>query len=332
MTLNLPAPGNGCGEMNLQAQPEPENRSEVRTSKSEGQRWNGSPQYANLRQSIPRENPQELAEKVERRRESTNYWYRSVEDHVFIWGLFVSTTMEAAIHLGPNYVEILELYRNTDFEQLQNLFDITQKLTLDHQAKILNLTKIVGTSPSWTRSTLSHDQVITWTKAKVRVHSDSVLCLEKMSEANRRWENQEQNQQSNSYRELQGIAGEPIEFEWNIFPGLTSLEILQKIQKDLQDRNIEPEKFEDRIIFMSMFKDIEWTKRIQRNVFRIPNESRITRRDSRKDTGHSSALETTRIGVELSVFRLREHEILPPHRWWNDSKKPVIQYSRASVL
>ena len=60
---------------------------------------------------------------------------------------------------------------------------------------------------------------------------------------------------------LLGIDGEPIEFEWNIFPGLTSLEILQRIQKDLQDQNIEPEKFEDRIIFMSMFNDIEWTRK-----------------------------------------------------------------------
>ena len=45
------------------------------------------------------------------------------------------------------------------------------------------------------------------------------------------------------------------------FPGRTSLEILQIIQKDLQDQNIEPEDFEDRRIFMSMFNDIEWTRR-----------------------------------------------------------------------
>ena len=42
MTLNLPAPGNWGGEMNLQAQPAPANLSEVRTSKSEGQRWNST--------------------------------------------------------------------------------------------------------------------------------------------------------------------------------------------------------------------------------------------------------------------------------------------------
>ena len=78
------------------------------------------------------------------------------------------------------------------------------------------------------------------------------------SEANRRLENQvKEFRQSNSYRELLGIYGEPIEFQWNIFPGFTSLEI----QEDLQDRDIEPEEFEDRIFFMSMFNYIEWTKR-----------------------------------------------------------------------
>ena len=38
MTLNLPAPGNWDGEMNLQAQPAPGNWSEVETSESEGQK------------------------------------------------------------------------------------------------------------------------------------------------------------------------------------------------------------------------------------------------------------------------------------------------------
>ena len=53
---------------------------------------------------------------------------------------------------------------------------------LDHQAEILNATTIDWTAPSWAISALTHDQVITWTKAKVRVYSDSVLCLEKTSD------------------------------------------------------------------------------------------------------------------------------------------------------
>ena len=50
---------------------------------------------------------------------------------------------------------------------------------------------------------------------------------------------------SASCGELLGIDGKAIEFEWNIFPGLTSLQILQKIQDDLRERNIEPEQFTD---------------------------------------------------------------------------------------
>ena len=37
--------------------------------------------------------------------------------------------------------------------------------------------------------------------------------------------------QTNEYAELSGIDGEPTEFEWNIFPGSTSIEILRKIQE-----------------------------------------------------------------------------------------------------
>ena len=105
----------------------------------------------------------------------------------------MSTIMNVFIRLEENYKDNLFTYRNTDIEELQNLFDITQKLILNYQAEILDVTTIDWTSPSWTRSTLSHDQVITWTKAKVRVYSDSVSCFGKMSdhsEANRSWEDQ----------------------------------------------------------------------------------------------------------------------------------------------
>ena len=62
-------------------------------------------------------------------------------------------------------------------------------------------------------------------------------------------------------KELLGIDGEPIEFEWNIFPGPASLEILRKFLEELQEQNFKPENFEDRIIFMSIFNDIDWTRR-----------------------------------------------------------------------
>ena len=62
----------------------------------------------------------------------------------------------------------VDQWSHVDYVKLQNLFDITQRLILDHQTEILNVSPIDWTAPSWTRSTLTHDQVITWTKAAVR--------------------------------------------------------------------------------------------------------------------------------------------------------------------
>ena len=169
---------------------------------------------------------------------------------VLIWGLFMSTVMTASVYLGPNYIEHLEVYRNTNFEELKNLFDVAQRLTLDHEAEILYVPPIDWTAPSWTRFALTHDQAVKWTNAKSTRLLDSVFCLGKIqehSEANQRWKDQlEEFRQSDSYT-----------VEWNtILPGL---EILQKIQKDLQDRNIEPGNYEGRSVFVSMFNDIDCT-------------------------------------------------------------------------
>ena len=80
---------------------------------------------------------------------------------------------------------------------------------------------------------------------------------------------------SASYKELLGIDGEPIEFEWNILPGFSTLQIFQRIQNDLQERNIEPEKFTCRIIFMSMFDDIDLRNEFE---FRIENVNENAKR------------------------------------------------------
>ena len=159
-----------------------------------------------------------------------------------------------------DYVTPDTVCTDTKFEDIQNSFGITHKLILDNSEEVENVKMITNTNPSRTRSLLSHDEVIKWAKAKVLV---SVLCLEKVldhSEASHRWKGQVADfQLSASYAELPGIDGEPFEFEWNILPGLASLLILQKIESDLQGRNIEPEELEDRIIFMSISNDIDWT-------------------------------------------------------------------------
>ena len=102
-------------------------------------------------------------------------------------------------------------------------------------------------------------------KAKVHAYSDSVLCLGKIhdpGEAIEQWKGQMTTfQVENSFSELLGLDGFPIDFEWTIVPGFTALQILHKIQSDLDGAHNELEEFIDRIIFMSMFNDIDLNKK-----------------------------------------------------------------------
>ena len=61
--------------------------------------------------------------------------------------MFMSSSVKAAIHLGPNYLANLEVYKNTNFEEIQSLFNITQKMRLGLSQEILNVQTIESTSP-----------------------------------------------------------------------------------------------------------------------------------------------------------------------------------------
>ena len=63
-------------------------------------------------------------------------------------------------------------------------------------------------------------------------------------------------QSGKSYRDYDAINGESTEFEWNIFPGFTTLQLCGKINDLLSDLGQTPETFTGRILFMSMFSDI----------------------------------------------------------------------------
>ena len=52
------------------------------------------------------------------------------------------------------------------------------------------------------------------------------------------------------------VNGESTEFEWDIFPGFTTLQLCGKVTDLLSDLRETPETFTGRILFMSMFNDI----------------------------------------------------------------------------
>ena len=143
---------------------------------------------------------------------------------------------------------------------LKQMFDVTAQL-VNNQDEINGLDKIQWEKDSWTRLSLIGDEtVINLQSTKVYVFSDSVLCFGKVlqhPDSNEAWKNRSAGIQSGkSYRDYDAINGESTEFEWNIFPGFTTLQLCGKINDLLSDLGQTPETFTGRILFMSMFNDI----------------------------------------------------------------------------
>ena len=138
------------------------------------------------------------------------------------------------------------------------MFDISEEL-VSEQDEIYGVKTIDWeNSPRKYLSLIGDEQVINLQRTKVYVFSDSVLCLGKIHENSQSNTAREQRLEwfKTSYRNLDRIDGEPMEFEWNIFPGFNTLQLSQEVKELLLRLNETPENFTRRIIFMSMFNDI----------------------------------------------------------------------------
>ena len=76
-----------------------------------------------------------------------------------------------------------------------------------------------------------------------------------------------------------------MELEWKNFQGFTTLGILDYVQKIMIESKCEPEHFQGRTIFMSMFCDIDWTKRGSKENC-IATAFRVTEYARRFTRGH----------------------------------------------
>ena len=144
--------------------------------------------------------------------------------------------------------------------------DISTRL-VSEQDEISGLETVSWENHSWKYlSLIGEERIINLQRTKVYVFSDFVLCLGKIlqsPESNDAWEQRlGWIKSSQNYRNFDRIDGEPMDFEWNIFPGFNSLQLYGKV-KDLLSRLGEaPENFTGRILFLSVINDIFlWNKR-----------------------------------------------------------------------
>ena len=184
----------------------------------------------------------------------------SGEEHSTIWGMFVAVTMNAATFMVKNFQDNQNSIMNTTDLTFKHMFDITSKL-VGEQDEISNVDKIHWEKHSWKQLSLIGDEtVINLQRAKVYVFSDSVLCLGSVHQhpkSNEAWKDRiGWITTDESVIDYDGINGEPTEFEWNIFPGFTTLQLCGKVTDLLSRLGEAPETFTGRILFMSMFNDI----------------------------------------------------------------------------
>ena len=181
----------------------------------------------------------------------------SGEEHSIIWGMFMAATMNAATLMGKNFMDNENSIKNSTDLTLKKMFDITAKL-VSEQDEINNVDKIYWKNHSWKQLSLTGDETdINLQRAKVYVFSDSALCLGKVHqhpESNEAWKGWIITDKS--FRDYDGINGEPTDLEWNIFPALTTLQLYGNVTDLLSRLGEAPETFTGRTLFVSMFNDI----------------------------------------------------------------------------
>ena len=70
-------------------------------------------------------------------------------------------------------------------------------------------------------------------------------------------------------------TGNPVVFEWKVFPGHTTTQLLLEVAEKNDEIKIQPHDFKDRIIFLSTYNDIDWTTKNNRDIC-LPNSSRVS--------------------------------------------------------
>ena len=235
-----------------------------------------------------------------------------------IWGQFKTATLQAAVFLGQDYDANLRFVKHTRLETAGQLFRETEKLVRG-QTETSGISTIDFQDSRWMSTSLLHSRAYQYSIAKVYVFSDSGLCLGKMGDGPiESWKSKIQWYSENNYfRELNRIDGQPMEFGWKTFPGLTSMGILKEIQQMMRELQCEPENFTGRIIFMSMFNDIVWDYKGNNEM--CENNSKTIQKYARRfPRGHLFFLGP---GSEKKWYGTYDHK---PHGSWDRTAQKML--------
>ena len=184
-----------------------------------------------------------------RQKQSSTDATEDSEEHSVIWWMFVSSTLQASVIMEKNTQKFYVPSKIQGTISRWNRCSIYLRNRYpNNQMRSMEWKTFNWENSSWKYSSLIGDeQVISLQRTKVYVFSDSVLCLGKMNEnprSNIAWEERlAWFKCSAEYRTLDRNDGEPMEFEWNIFPGFTTLHLSPKVQALLLRLSETPDNF-----------------------------------------------------------------------------------------
>ena len=109
---------------------------------------------------------------------------QDIDKRSMIWGMFMSSTLEASVFMGKNYSDNSHSIKNTGENLiLKQMFEISDQLILEQSDEIFGVSQISWESSPWKQLSLVNDEeVISLPHAKVYVFSDSVVCLGKVNQ------------------------------------------------------------------------------------------------------------------------------------------------------
>ena len=122
---------------------------------------------------------------------------KDLNANLLIWGMFMKTTLRAAVHLQKNYDTNLHHAKNHLWDSLGQLFGEIKRLIFEQSEilgprtpEIVGLKTIEFEETTWRSTSLLCERAYQITTAQVYVFSDSVLCMGEMrGDPNAAWMN-----------------------------------------------------------------------------------------------------------------------------------------------
>ena len=267
--------------------------------------------------------------------------YQSLKDaakdsdkHSVMWWMFMSSTLQASVFMVKNYSDSLHSIKNTEDLTMKQLFDISEKLISEQSDEIYEVNTI-----NWEDSSLKHLSLVGGEKVISLSHKRfpyfqilCYACLGKMNEnpqSNYAWDDRLMWFRSSSeYWALDTIDGEPIEFEWNIFPGFTTLQLISKVQEFLLKMSIQPEESLDGLSSCRCSTTSHGDpKTMKRNANLALSSFLFLQKDFHQENGHSSDLDQRRNCILLTNTNHKENGTESLNKWWWNSQKADTHFS-----